>query len=221
MTAFLAARAAALRAIRGDDDLLVEGRDLRVLRPVAQAYAEAYRELLAWQLRQAERGDDAQRAGVLADLAAMLAVDTVEASVAGPDGTRRTVVLTAPTHPLRLLWLMTWAELGQHWLESAADASRAAVAAAGRTLAALTPLGFPFVVPLSGGRLTIAAADLTPYWGACLPTDTPDPQDLLAGLSPRAAAAGARGQRAPGLRHGCSRTGSNATCASTRTCPRS
>ena len=51
-------------------------------------------------------------------------------------------------------------------------------------------------MPLSGGRLTIAAADLTPYWGACLPTDTPDPQDLLAGLSPCAAAAGPHGQRA-------------------------
>ena len=44
--AFLAARAAALRAIRDDDDLILEGRDLRALRPVAQAYAEAYRELL-------------------------------------------------------------------------------------------------------------------------------------------------------------------------------
>jgi hypothetical protein len=39
------------------------------------------------------------------------------------------------------------------------------------------------VVPRSGGQLTIAAADLTPYWGACLPTDTEDPQDLLASLS--------------------------------------
>ena len=67
--------------IRGDDDLIIEGRDLRALRPAAQAYAEAYRELLAWQLRQAERGDEAQRARLLADLAAMLAVDTVEASV--------------------------------------------------------------------------------------------------------------------------------------------
>jgi hypothetical protein len=179
---FLAARGAALRAIRGDDDLIAEGRDLRALRLVAQTYAEAYRELLAWQLRQAERADDAQRAEVLVGLAATLATDTVEVSVASPDGTRRTVVLTAPTHPLRLLWLVTWAELGYHWLESAGDASRAAVAAAGRTLAALTPIGFPFAVPLSGGRLTIAAADLTPYWGACLPTDTPDPQDLLAGL---------------------------------------
>ena len=109
---FLAARAAALHAIRGDDDLIVEGSDLRALRPVAQAYAEAYRELLAWQLRQAERGDDTQRPALLAELAAMLAVDTVEVAVSGPDGIRRTVVLTAPTHPLRLLWLVTWAELG-------------------------------------------------------------------------------------------------------------
>jgi hypothetical protein len=181
--AFLAARTAALRAVRGDDGMLIEGRDLRALRPVAQAYAEAYRELLAWQLRHAERGDEAQRVRLLADLAAMLAVDTLEASVASPDGTRRAVVLTAPVHPLRLLWLVTWAELGQHWLEGAGDASRATAAAAGRTLASLTPLGFPFAVPINGGRLTIAAADLTPYWGACLPTDTPDPQDLLSVLS--------------------------------------
>lgn len=179
---FLAARAEALRAIRGDDGLITEGCDLRTLRSAAQAYAEAYRELLAWQLRQAERGDEAQRAVVLVDLAAALAVDTVEAAVAGQDGTRRTVVLTAPTHPLRLLWLVTWSELGWHWLASAGDAGRPAVASAGRTLAGLTPLGFPFAVPIGGGRLTVAAADLTPYWGVCLPTDTPDPQDMLAGL---------------------------------------
>ena len=182
VTNFRAARAAAVRAIRGDDDLIVEGCDLRVLRSAAQGYAEAYRELLAWQLRQAERGDEAQRAAVLADLATTLAVDTVEVAVDGPDGTHRTVTLTAPTHPLRLLWLTTWAELGHHWLESAGDASRQAVAGAGETLTSMTPLGFPFAVPVSGGRLTIAAADLTLYWGACLPTDTPDPQDLTAGL---------------------------------------
>ena len=182
VTNFLAARAAALRAIKGDDDLIVEGCDLRALRPVAQAYAEAYRELLAWQLRQAERGDDAQRAGLLADLAATLTADTVEIAVSGPDGAYRTVTLTAPTHPLRLLWVATWAELGHHWLQSSADASRQAVVGAAETLTGMTPLGFPFAVPVSGGRLTVAAGDLTPYWGACLPTDTPDPQDLIAGL---------------------------------------
>ena len=48
------------------------GRDLRALRPAAQAYAEAYRELLAWQLRQAERATRRSARRLLADLAAML-----------------------------------------------------------------------------------------------------------------------------------------------------
>ena len=180
--AFLAARAAALGAIHADG-LVVEGTDLQALRPAAQAYAEAYGELLAWQLQQAERSDETQRARVLADLTAMLQVDMVEAVVSAPDGTRRTITLVGPTHPLRMLWLITWAELGRHWLDGSADTSPSAMTAAGRTLAALAPLGFPFVVPLAGGRLTMAAADLTPYWGACFPTDTPDPQSLLARLA--------------------------------------
>src|SRR5262249_47482317 len=161
VTNFHAARAAALRAIRGDDDLIAEGCDLRTLRSGAQAYAEAYRELLAWQLRQAERGDEAQRDTVLADLAATLAFDTVEVSIDDADGISRTVTLTSPAHPLRLLWLTTWAELGYHWLESVGDASRSAVAGAGEALIDITPLGFPFAVPVTGGRLTVAAADLT------------------------------------------------------------
>lgn len=182
LTNFRAAREAALQAVRGDDNLIVEGCDLRTLRSAAQQYAEAYRELLAWQLRQAERGDEAQRASALTDLAATLGYDTVEVSVDSPDGNYWTATLTAPTHPLRLLWLTTWAELGYHWLQSAGDASRSAVASAGEALIGISPLGFPFAVPVSGGRLTIAAADLTPYWGACLPTDTPDPQSLISGL---------------------------------------
>ena len=133
---------------------------------------------------------------------------------------RRTVVLASPLHPLRLLWLVTWAELGQHWLESSADAHAEPWTPPGGLSAELTPLGFPFVVPLRGGRLTIAAADLTPYWGACLPTDTPDPQGLLASLA-RALRLPERSAAVTWSRHGCSRTGSSVTCASTRTCPRS
>ena len=182
VAAFLAARDAALRGVR-DDGTLVEGSDLLKLRPKVQTYAEAYGELLAWQLQQAERSDDTQRTRLLADLGTMLAIDTVEAWVRGADGTQRAVTLVAPTHPLRLLWLVTWAQLGRHWLAGGGDASRSVMAAAGRALATLAPLGFPFVALYSGGRLTIAAADLTPYWGACLPTDTPDPQDLLDSLS--------------------------------------
>ena len=81
---FLKARTAVLRAVRDDDDLPLEGRDLSGLRPVVQAYAEAYFEVLRWQLRQAERADETERKRLLADLGDMLAVDTVEAAVPGP-----------------------------------------------------------------------------------------------------------------------------------------
>jgi hypothetical protein len=180
---YLAARKIALGLIRGADDLVTEGRDLLELRQVTVAYAESFGEMLSWQLAHAERSDDTQRPALLRDLAAMLQADTVETTYTDSDGAKRPVVLTAPTYPLRLLWLTAWAELGRHWLEKAADASPSAVAATEHTLSAMSPLGFPLVVPRGGGQLAIAAADLTPYWGICLPTDTQDPQELLAGVS--------------------------------------
>ena len=57
---------------------------------------------------------------------------------------------------------------GAHWLESQATRP-ARMAAAGRTLAGITPPGFPFAVPINGGRLTIAAADLTPTGARACP----------------------------------------------------
>ena len=220
VTNFRAERAAALRAIRGDDDLIVEGCELRTLLPAAQAYAEAYRELLAWQLRQAERGDEAQRTSLLTDLAATLASDTVEVAVSGPDGTYRTVTLTAPTHPLRLLWLTTWAELGHHWLESAGDASRQAVVGAGADAYRHHSARFP--LRSSGQRREARPSPplTSPRTGvlACPPI----PRTRRTSSPDFAARCGYRSAR-PALilfQRPCLRTGLNAICASTHTCPR-
>ncbi|REE95773.1 methylation-associated defense system ATP-binding protein MAD8 [Thermomonospora umbrina] len=180
---FLAARRAVLAAIRGEDDLVIEGRDLLELRGPIQTYAESYGELLAWQIRRAERADEGLRTGLLRELAALLQIDTVEVGVTDSGGVRRDVVLVAPTHPLRLLWLVTWSALGRRWLENARENEAAVIAAAGRTLSGLTPLGFPLVVPQRSGALTIAAGDLNPYWGVCLPTGAADPQALLSTLA--------------------------------------
>ncbi|URM95114.1 hypothetical protein LUW76_12770 [Actinomadura madurae] len=181
--AFIAARRAVLGAIRGDDGLVVEGRDLLGLREEIQAYAESYGEILAWQLRRAERAGEDRQTELLREMAALLQIDTVEVGFTDPDGALREVVLVAPTHPLRLLWLLTWSELGRRWLENARENEAAVIAAAERTLAGLTPLGFPLVVPRRGGALAIAAGDLNPYWGVCLPTGTDDPQGLLSALA--------------------------------------
>ncbi len=190
-TTFLRARAAVFAAIRGPEDMVLAGRDVTGLRELALAYAEAYAELLTQQMRHAERiaAPDLRR-----QLAPLLRLDSVVVDQVDTSGSHHRVTLVAPTHPLRLLWLVTWAELGHHWLADAERADRVVVTAAHRTLLTLRPAGFPLVVPAADGTLsvaaadltvaaadlTVAAADLTPYWAAYLPTDTDDPHTLLA-----------------------------------------
>ncbi|GAA3509187.1 hypothetical protein FHR32_006627 [Streptosporangium album] len=180
--AFSRARRAIFEAIRGADAMVVEGCDLVGLRVLTQTYAEAYGELLSRHLHRAERADETQTAGLLRELTAMLQVDCVTVNHTDLRGTTSELTLVAPTHPLRLLWLVTWAELGHRWLADAAENEAAVIAAAGRSLAGMAPLGFPLVVPRSGGRLAVAGSDLNPYWGVCLPTDTDDPQGVSAAL---------------------------------------
>ncbi|MER5623052.1 hypothetical protein ABT061_18630 [Streptosporangium sp. NPDC002544] len=180
---FAQARRALFEAIRGTDAMVVEGCDLTGIRVLAQTYAEAYGELLGHHLHRTGRADESQVPGLLRELTAMLQIDCVAVDYTDPRGARSELTLVAPTHPLRLLWLVTWAELGHRWLADAAENEAAVVAAAGRSLAGMTPLGFPLVVPRSGGRLTVASGDLNPYWGVCLPTDTKDPQGVLAALT--------------------------------------
>jgi len=177
---FLDVRQAVFEAL---DGTVVEGCDLTGIREIVQRYAEAYGELLNRQLYRAERAEAGGGPESLRELALLLQVDCVSVDYTDPQGVHDELTLVAPTHPLRLLWLVTWAELGRHWLAAATSSDPDAIATAGRALAAMTPLGFPLVVPRAGGMLTLAAGDLTPYWGVCLPTDTDDPQALLSAVT--------------------------------------
>ncbi|MGV9740625.1 methylation-associated defense system ATP-binding protein MAD8 [Nocardia farcinica] len=180
---FLRTRAQLFHAVRGDDDLVVEGRDLRQLHELVIEYAESYGELLTRQLYQAERADDGQLRDRLHELAALLQIDTVTVDHIDAHGLRTEILLNSPTHPLRLLWLATWAELGHEWMEAAADVDATVRAATAASHRLLSPLGFPLVVPRTDGRMAVAASNLTPYWGVCLPTDAADPQGILSTTS--------------------------------------
>lgn len=180
LEAFLSARRSVFDALGG---MVMEGCDLANIRQVAQRYAESYGELLNRQLYRAERAESSGAPGLLRDLALLLQVDCIAVDYTDPQGIRHEMTLVAPTHPLRLLWLVTWAELGHRWLNEAEENDSRTIVAAGRSLAAMTPMGFPLVVPRAGGMLTLSAGDLTPYWGICLPTDTEDPQALMSALT--------------------------------------
>ncbi|QDY06847.1 ATP-binding protein [Micromonospora sp. HM134] len=177
----LQARATVFQAISGTDEMVLAGRDLSDLREPIIAYAQAYATALTAYLRRVEQ--PAAGPGLLRDLAGLLRIDTVTVDHRDAGGAHRELILIAPTHPVRMLWLLTWAELGRKWLDDATAASVNTIAAAGHTLLGLDPNGFPLTVVTDDGRLTMAAANLTPYWGVCLPSETQDPQTLLMDLA--------------------------------------
>ena len=75
---------------------------------------------------------------------------------------------------------------GRHQLDenhlSAGD-KRAVLAVRDSLLASLAPLGLPFAVPRQDGRLMAAADNLTPYWGAYLPSESSDPRGVIGRLA--------------------------------------
>ncbi|WP_232027010.1 methylation-associated defense system ATP-binding protein MAD8 [Streptomyces lincolnensis] len=190
--AFVAARQTYFTAITGTAtgpaeaaELLVsEAIDFEQVRYELATYAEAYVELVDAAALQVERATDTARAGALEALARIQQIDCVAATLSDGTGRRDTVLLVAPTHPLRALWLATWSALGLAWTSRLAAGDKKTVLSVRESLlASLAPLGFPFTVPRQDGRLMAAADNLTPYWGAYLPSETADPRGLLGRLA--------------------------------------
>ncbi|WP_243436562.1 ATP-binding protein [Streptomyces sp. FH025] len=189
---FLAARSAYFAAVssrNGDAmepaELLVsEAVDFETVRDDLAAYAEAYAELVEAQSLQAERASDDTRGAALVALARIQQIDCVAVTLTDGLGRRDIVLLASPTHPLRALWLATWSAMGQEWTSRlGGEDKRRVIAARDSLLEALSPLGFPFAIPRQDGRLMAAADNLTPYWGAYLPSETADPRGLLGRLT--------------------------------------
>lgn len=164
----------------GPIPLPVEACDLVTARELVVRYADAYQALLNHQQSRLVGATSPERAAVVDTLAELARIDTVAVALTDHREVTHEVVLVAPTHPLRLLWLVAWAVVGRSWLATVDAGDRATASAAADALRSLEPLGHPLVVPRSAGRLAIAAFDLTPYWGVCLPDGTEDPQGLLA-----------------------------------------
>lgn len=181
LMAFLAARAELFGAIAGIDSgrpghrMPVEACDLAAVADLVVRYVEAYLVLMDDLHATVE---SAERNGALGALSDLARIDTVTVSLTDHRGDIHEAVLVGPTHPQRLLWLTAWSLVGRSW--AAAASGRAGAQAARHALFGLRPLGHPFAVPRGDRRLALAAFDLTPFWGVCLPDATPDPHGLMA-----------------------------------------
>lgn len=178
---FLAARARYFEAVRsGSKELITQGADLRSLRRLVTEYADAYGRLVHDRLRRAASESGAAAQEALAELRRILAVDTVALAIRDYRGRRRDAALVAPTHPLRALWLVTWAELSAQWLVHAKAApSEFAIPTRDALLRVLAPVAFPPVLPTEAGRLLTAVDNLHPFWTLYAPSSEKDPRGLV------------------------------------------
>ncbi|MFP8960774.1 methylation-associated defense system ATP-binding protein MAD8 [Streptomyces nanhaiensis] len=163
------------------DVLVVEGTDPRELRSAVEAYAEAYLGAVTACVRALDRPNAPDIEQRRTDLHCLLRTDTLTVRLHDIDGSRRTAVLVAPTHPLRMLWWSGQSALADHWLDALRGDPESVVKARLDSLEqGLAPLGYPLAVPLGSGELAFASSPLTDYWQVCLPSEVDNPREVLA-----------------------------------------
>ena len=178
---FLASRSHYFEAVRdGAKELVTQGVDFHALRSAITDYASAYLDLVRDLGRRTEASNPLEAQRAFAELRKVLAVDSVFLAVTDHRGRRREATLVAPTHPLRALWLATWAELGQSWLEAAKAAPKEFIVPTREALLRqLAPVGFPPVLPTEAGHVLTAVDNLNPFWTLYAPSHEEDPRGLI------------------------------------------
>ncbi|PIU92419.1 MAG: hypothetical protein COS65_18005, partial [Armatimonadetes bacterium CG06_land_8_20_14_3_00_66_21] len=159
--------------------LVVEALDLtqhqEAIWDLARNYATALKDAAAGCASE----DETVRAEAREALAAGLRVDSL--LLRRPDGAPLGW-LVAPTHPLRLLWLLGYGALLEHWRGELLSKPKAARRALFKpeNLDGLVPHLFPAFAALASGALWSYADGVGLFWGLLLPTDCPDPQQAAA-----------------------------------------
>lgn len=179
---FLAARQSYFQAIQaGEQHMVTQGADLGLVRQLILDYARKYLLLIQHLSRRAQSTDTADAQRCLAELRRILSIDTVNLVVTDHRDRRREAALVAPTHPLRALWLATWAEVGATWMKRCATAPKEFVAPTrDAILRQLAPVAFPPVIPMDSGSVLTAVDSLNQFWTLYAPSTEEDPRGLLA-----------------------------------------
>lgn len=178
---FLASRQQYFQAVlKGSKQLVTQATDLRTLRPLVVEYASKYLAVLQELAEQAKVNSPLESQRALSDLRRFLSVDTVSLAITDHRQRKREATLVAPTHPLRALWLVTWAELAAHWLEQSADAPEETIGPTREALLRrLAPVSFPPVLSNDSACALLAVDNLNPFWTLYAPSFEEDPRGLL------------------------------------------
>ena len=178
---FLDARSAYFRVVAQDPgDMVSQGLDVLSNGPTVLAYAAAYVELLKVLSAKAERESGTGQLGAIVSLRTALAVDTIRLVVEDYRGQIREAALVAPTHPLRALRQLAWAQLGAAWVRDAMEVAIEHVTPSRDALLhRLSSINFPAMLPVSDGRVFSAVDNIHPFWPLYAPAAEDDPRGLL------------------------------------------
>jgi hypothetical protein len=178
---FIDARAAYFaRVLQGEKRLVSQGLDYLAAAPQVLDYASAYIDLLRDLSSKVQRESGADQLKAIVALRSALVVDTVRLFVKDYRGHSREAALIAPTHPLRSLWLLGWAQLGSAWVRATTDGPDEHVTPTrDALLQGISSVNFPAMLPVSDGRVFVAVDNLHPFWSLYAPATEEDPRGLL------------------------------------------
>ena len=178
---FLDSRAAYFaRVLQGTKELVSQGLDFLSAAPEIVAYAGAYVDLLKDFSSRVEREAGADQLKAIIALRTALAVDSVRLIVEDYRGHIREAALLGPTHPLRALWQLGWAQLGAAWVRATAMGPEEHVTPArDALLRGISSANFPPMLPTTDGRVFVAVDNIHPFWALYAPATEEDPRGLL------------------------------------------
>ena len=176
--AFFQARATFFDAVRSQEDgtCVIEIVDLHDLRDETLAYVEQYLRLLQDLRQEIDQASSASAVNtILHDLRDVLRIDTIHLTV-GPEERTMEVVLLAPTHPLRVLWLYQYQTLLRGWIDKMngmkPDDIRSALDE--NVLEKVVPLNIPNSITWKKGKAFINTDNLGLFWGIYPDGELPD-----------------------------------------------
>jgi DNA helicase HerA-like ATPase len=164
-----------------DPEGVVEVLDLREFKPEIMAYTDAYSLLLEEIRRKLESATtDGQVNNILNDAHKVDRIDTIHFCV-GTSDDEAEVVLLAPTHPIKVLWVLQYQQLLHEWAGqldglSEEEADRLV---SRESIDTITSLNIPSAIAYGPNEIYINSDNIDLYWSILPRGDSPDVRKVV------------------------------------------
>lgn len=158
-------------------ETLVETTDVLPFTDDILEYARAYYDALHQIQREVESATSKTRSALLAANSQLINIDTIQLTL--PEG--KTAALMAPTHPLKMLWVLQYARAAAHWQTQILEQPKAQVTWSGfdAFVPRLLSLNLPHALRDEHGATLVNAENIGPFWSIFVPAETRDVRSLI------------------------------------------